>query len=88
MSTLLTTSFTRSNVSNWLKLGVVVLIQSAMVYVEIDETHGDKSRESVRVKVARYLERAEELKKYLKKKTSRNTVTEGGGSSSKSKKKR
>ena len=55
--------------------------------VQTDEMDCRKSRETVRSKVARYLERAEELKKYLKKKT-RNTVTEGGGSSAKSKKKR
>lgn len=34
-----------------------------------DEAHSDKAKETIRAKCAQYLERAEKLKEYTKKKT-------------------
>ena len=34
-------------------------------YIEIDEAHSDKAKQSIREKCAQYLERAEKLKHYI-----------------------
>lgn len=46
----------------------------------LDETQGDKAKQSIRVKCAEYLDRAEKLKEYLKKreKTAPKPVKESG----------
>ncbi|XP_033626739.1 vacuolar protein sorting-associated protein 4B-like [Asterias rubens] len=50
------------------------------------EAHGDKAKQSIRDKCTQYLERAEQLKKYIEKKNKKKAVKEGGGSSSAAKK--
>lgn len=51
----------------------------------LDEAQGDKAKQSIRVKCAEYLDRAEKLKEYLKKKekTAPKPVKESGPSDGK-----
>ena len=56
------------------------------VFFHLDEAHGDKAKQSIRDKCTQYLERAEQLKKYIEKKNKKKAVKEGGGSSSAAKK--
>ena len=57
---------------------------SYRVHSHTDEAHGERSRESIRSKCAQYLERAEQLKKYLKKKAKVPASGGGGGGRGKS----
>lgn len=42
--------------------------------VAADETQGDRAKQSIRAKCADYLDRAEQLKEYLKKKENQETA--------------
>ena len=58
-----------------------------VLYVYIDEVHGDRSKASIKQRCEQYLNRAEELKKYVKKKNKKTKVAaDGGGPKSSSKK--
>ena len=48
----------------------------------IDETHGEKSRGTLRLKCSQYLDRAEELKKHLSKPRKKEKVSNSHGTSS------
>ena len=50
----------------------------------LDETHGEKAKASLRERIKQYLDRAEQLKKFLKKGHKGKRVVEGGGGKSKS----
>lgn len=50
-----------------------------------DEAHGERSKDSIRGKCTQYLERAEQLKKYVQKKNKK--VHSSGGTASKETKK-
>lgn len=43
----------------------------------LDETQGDKQKESIRTKCVQYLDRAEKLKEYLKKPKKKTPVSDG-----------
>ena len=53
------------------------------VCVCVDEAHGDRSKDSIRVKCSQYLERAEQLRKHISKKVH----PSGGGTAHKETKK-
>ena len=47
------------------------------IYSQIDQKHSDRAKESLRAKISQYLERAEQLKKFLAKKKSRMHLSKG-----------
>ena len=55
------------------------------VHTLVDEAHGERAKESIRGKCTQYLERAEQLKKFVQKKNKR--VNASGGTASKETKK-
>ena len=63
-----------------------VYLNSSLVEMRLcsllDETRGDKAKETLREKAGEYLERAEKLKKHLKKNKGKKVVEGGGGGKS------
>ena len=47
------------------------------VHTLVDEAHGERAKESIRMKCTQYVERAEQLKKFVQKKNER--VHSSGG---------
>ena len=62
-----------------------MVIHVHVLFVVPDEAHGERSKDSIRGKCTQYLERAEQLKKYVQKKNKR--VHASGGTASKETKK-
>ena len=74
-----------------MRMGVwlmAVMLQQQIDYYNysiLDEAHGERSKDSIRGKCTQYLERAEQLKKYVNKKSKK--VHSSGGTAHKETKK-
>lgn len=67
-----------------LALVVVVYAKTRTFILLLDETHGEKAKGSLRERIKQYLDRAEQLKKFIRKGHKGKKVVEGGGGKSKS----
>lgn len=59
---------------------------SDSIRIGIDETHGEKSKQTLRLKCSQYLDRAEELKKHMSKSSKKKekvSNSHGGSTSNK-----